>query len=84
MSPRLLPLLALALAGCSGAPTITIAGSLVPAWLACAVLGVGAAVVARLVFVATGLARVLPLQLAVCSSLGFIVAALVWAAWVGR
>jgi hypothetical protein len=82
---RFLPLVgaSLLLGACSRAPGLTLAGSYVPAWLACAVLGVVAAIAARAGLVAAGLGEALPWPLLVCGALGCIVASLVWLAWVG-
>lgn len=71
------------LAGCGAAPSLTVVGSYFPAWLACGIIGVVAAVIARIVFVATGLADTLPLQLYVCAAIGIVVACLIWLVWVG-
>jgi len=76
-------MMALCLNGCAvrGAPSFVLFGALFPAWMFCAVLGILAAIVARVVFVASGLAYVLPLQLFVCASIGVcaaLVAGLVW------
>jgi hypothetical protein len=71
------------LAGCGAAPSLTVVGSYFPAWLACGVIGVVAAVVARIVFVATGLVDMLPLQLYVCAAIGIFAACLIWLVWVG-
>lgn len=70
--PCALALTALALSGCEvrGAPSFTLFGAYFPAWMFCAALGILAAIVARAVFVATGLAYVLPFQLFVCASIG--------------
>ena len=67
---------------CAGAPSITVAGAFFPAWLVCALIGALAAVVARMIFVATGLAQTLPLQLLVCVALGVLCGALAWTAWI--
>ena len=60
------------LSGCTvrGAPSYTLFGAYFPAWMFCAALGILVAILARVVFVATGLADVLPLQLFVCVSIG--------------
>ena len=60
------------LTGCAldGAPSFPLAGAFFPAWMACAAIGVVAAGVARALFVVTGLAGVLPLQLFVCAAVG--------------
>jgi len=65
-------MISLGLNGCAvqGAPSFVLFGAFFPAWMFCAVLGILAAIVARVVFVASGLARVLPLQLFVCGSIG--------------
>jgi len=70
------------LAGCGGAPSVTIAGAYFPAWLFCAIVAVVVAAMARGVMVATGLVRVIPLQLAVCMSIGILMAVAVWKVWV--
>jgi len=82
---RALPALALTClpAGCAGAPSITVAGAYFPAWLACALVAVAGAIVARIAMVATGLAGTLPLQLSVCVALGSLCGLALWAAWVG-
>jgi hypothetical protein len=46
-----------------------------------ALIGIGAAIAARVVFVRTGIAEVVPQQLLVCSSVGVIVALLTWLLW---
>lgn len=68
--------------GCSGAPSITIAGAYFPAWLLCAVIAVVAAAFIRVLMVATGLSNFIPYQLAVCCSAGAIVALILWHLWV--
>lgn len=79
------PVLALALlpGACRGAPSVEVAGAYFPAWLSCALVAVVGAILARAAMVATGLAEVIPLQLFVCFSIGLLVAALVWVAWIG-
>ena len=81
-----LPLVSLFVSGCSvsGAPAVAIAGAYFPAWMACALLGIVTAIVARIVFVASGLATTLPFQLFVCTSIGCWVAFLAWLLWFGR
>jgi hypothetical protein len=70
--------------GCGGAPSVTIAGAYFPAWLLCAVIAVVAAVLIRVVMVATGLSKFIPYQLAVCCSAGAIVGLILWHLWVVR
>lgn len=71
------------LTGCAGAPSIPLAGAYFPAWLLCALIGVLGAAVARALFVMSGVAQLLPLQLFVCTAIGAAVAALLWWVWVG-
>jgi YtcA family len=76
----------LPLCGCSevGAPSFDLFGAFFPAWLLCAVLGIFVALGARILFTARNLTDVLPFQLSVCTSLGAIVALLVWLVCFGR
>jgi hypothetical protein len=76
-------LLAFALEGCGAAPSFSVVGAYFPVWLASAVIGGLAALIARLVFVATGLSTELPFQLFVCAAIGILVGILVWLLWVG-
>jgi hypothetical protein len=80
---RLLLLLAQTalLSGCSGAPSLAIAGAYFPAWLACAVVGVITTVLARGLMASTHLTTVIPFQLAVCTAIGVLVALAVWLSW---
>ena len=71
----------LLLAGCGGAPSVTIAGAYFPAWLLCGLIAVLAAVIARGLMIATRFSNYIPYQLAVCSSIGVIVALVVWQLW---
>ncbi len=71
----------LSLSGCGGAPSLTIAGAYFPAWLLCSLITVLVAVVVRVLMVVTGLSNHLPYQLAVCASIGVIVALVVWQLW---
>jgi hypothetical protein len=66
--------------GC-GAPSLIIAGAYFPAWLVCAILAVLVAAVVRALMVATRLSQLIPFQLAVCTSIGAIVALIVWFMW---
>jgi YtcA family len=75
-------LLAALSSGCDGAPSVTVAGAYFPAWLVCALIGALAAVLARAIFVATGLAQALPLQLLVCVSAGVLCGAVAWVLWI--
>ena len=67
---------------CAGAPSTVVAGAYFPAWLVCALIGALAAVLTRVLFVATGLAQALPLQLLVCVSTGMLCGAMAWTLWI--
>jgi hypothetical protein len=79
----LAPVCATALSGCAlrGAPSYEIFGAFFPAWMVFALIGIGAAIAARVVFVRTGVAEVVPQQLLVCASIGVIVGLLTWLLW---
>jgi hypothetical protein len=62
----------------TGAPSFTLFGAFFPVWLLCGTVGIVGAVVARLAFVSSGLANILPYQLAVCTAIGVIAALLLW------
>lgn len=64
--------------GAHGAPYFSVFGAFFPAWMFCALLGILAAISVRLVFVASGLASLLPFQLLVCSSLELCAALCIW------
>jgi hypothetical protein len=49
----------------------------------CAALGVAAAIAARIGFVVTGLANILPFQLFVCASIGLGCGLFAWLLWFG-
>ena len=68
------------LSGCAeaGAPSFTLFGAFFPAWMFCAAIGIVGAGLARVVFVGTGLATVLPYQLLVCTALGTVMAIAAW------
>ncbi len=72
---------ALSLVGCGGAPSVTIAGAYFPAWLLCGLISILVAVIVRGLMVVTGLSNHIPYQLAICSSIGVIVALVVWQFW---
>jgi hypothetical protein len=82
----ILPLVSCSLAGCAnrGAPSYSLFGAFFPAWMFCAVLGIFAAIGARVIFVVTGLSSVLPFQLFVCISIGVCFAVLAWLFWFGQ
>jgi hypothetical protein len=78
--------LASALGGCAvrGAPSFVIAGSYFPGWMFCGLIGIVLAIAARIGFVASGLAGVLPFQLFVCTAIGLSCGVLAWLLWFGQ
>ncbi len=74
------------LSGCAlrGAPAFALFGSYFPAWMLCSLIGIFGAIGARLIFVISGLAQVLPLQLFVCAAVGLCCALLAWLFWFGQ
>ncbi|MGF6260644.1 YtcA family lipoprotein [Paraburkholderia youngii] len=76
----------LLLAGCvlRGAPSFEIFGAYFPIWLLGGVIGLLAALLAHRLFVATGWASIVPLQLSVCLAIGLMVAVLVWLSGTGH
>jgi hypothetical protein len=79
----LLGLIAMLQSGCAsrGAPSFVFFGAYFPSWMLIACIGIAAALVARVASVATGIADDLPFPLAVCTSVGVIVAVIVWFVW---
>ena len=75
-----------ALGGCvaQGAPSFILFGAYFPAWMLCAMIGIVAALAARIAMVANGLSETLPFQLIVCTSFGLIAAISSWLVWFGR
>ncbi|WP_235895546.1 YtcA family lipoprotein [Yersinia alsatica] len=67
---------AIALSGCtrSEAPSFALFGSYFPAWLACAFIGVIAAMAARVLFIRVGIDEVLPWRLLIYVCLALAVA----------
>jgi hypothetical protein len=67
-----------------GAPSFSLFGAFFPGWMFCGLIGVIAAILARVAMVSSGLARILPFQLFVCASIGLIIGLLVWLVWFGQ
>jgi hypothetical protein len=67
-----------------GAPSFTLFGAFFPAWMFCALIGIIGAIAARAAMVSSGLAKILPFQLFVCTSIGLIVGLLAWLIWFGQ
>jgi YtcA-like protein len=81
----LVVLLPIMLGGCTRgtAPAFQIFGAFFPAWLMCALVGAVGAIVARILFVTTGLSDILPFQLFVCTAIGVLCGALTWLLFFG-
>nr|WP_294521517.1 YtcA family lipoprotein [uncultured Rhodopila sp.] len=61
-----------------GAPTFSIAGAYFPAWMVCLCLGIASSLLGRVVFIAIGIDRLLPLKFAVYVSLGLLAGLAIW------
>lgn len=61
-----------------GAPLFTFFGAYFPAWLLCGLLGILAAVLARVIFIAVGIDAVMALRLLTYSSIGILCAVGSW------
>jgi hypothetical protein len=81
--PKLAGAIALscALSACSGSPSRNILGSYFPAWMVCALVGLAAALAARVALKASGLLGELPAPLVVLLSLGCATTFALWLLW---
>lgn len=77
---RLLSLVALAvlLHGCAGAPSVALLGAYFPLWLLSALVGIAGALASWRIFIATGWAETVRLQLLVNTAIGLMIAEIVW------
>jgi hypothetical protein len=73
----LLLTLSLSVSGCGGAPSYNLFGAYFPAWMFCPLIGIVAALTARVIVGIEGIANELPHPFAVCMALGVILAILV-------
>ena len=85
LAASLLPV-ALAVAGCAtrSAPSFSLFGAYFPSWMMCALIGIVAAVGARVLLVALRWLDAVPYPLSVCTAVGVIVGAGTWLVWFGR
>jgi hypothetical protein len=67
--------------GCSGSPSRNILGSYFPSWMVCALLGLAAALAARMVLKASGLLSELPVPPVVLLSIGCATTFALWLLW---
>src|SRR5580658_6877244 len=70
-----------ALSACSGSPSRNILGSYFPSWMVCALLGLAAALAARMVLRASGLLSELPVPPVVLLSIGCATTFALWLLW---
>ncbi len=73
-----------ALSACSAAPAQNILGSFFPAWMLCASIGVGAAILARLCLGAIGIEASVPAPPLTYIALAAAITLLVWLLWFGH
>ncbi|GAA0839259.1 MAG: hypothetical protein CL858_20270 [Cupriavidus sp.] len=66
------------LGGCAGAPAFGLFGAYFPLWLLSALVGIVGAVISWRIFVATGWAQIVRLQLLVNTAIGLMIAEIVW------
>ena len=83
-SPVFLVMLTSLLEGCTGAPAVSLLGAYFPLWLLSCVVGVLGAVLSYQLFVKTGWAQTVGLQLLVNSAIGLIIAEIVWLIGMGH
>jgi hypothetical protein len=69
------------ISGCSGSPSRNILGSYFPSWMVCALVGLAAALIARMVLKGSGLLGELPAPLVVLLSIGCAVTFALWLLW---
>jgi YtcA family len=69
------------LAGCNGAPSRNILGSYFPSWMVCALVGLGVALLARMLFRLTGLLDELPIPFVVMLSIACATTFALWLVW---
>ena len=74
-------LLTCMISGCDGSPSRNILGSYFPSWMVCSLVGLAAALAARVALKASGLLRELPEPLVVFLSIGCAVTFALWLLW---
>jgi hypothetical protein len=73
----LIPFLLLC-SGCTYAPSVPMFGAFFPGWMLCALLGIGLAVIVRVLSIVTGLARVVAIPPVIYPLLAMLFAAVGW------
>ncbi len=74
-------LLTCMISGCSGSPSRNILGSYFPSWMVCSLVGLVAALAARVALKASGLLSELPAPLVVLLSIGCAMTFALWLLW---
>ena len=69
------------ISGCSGAPSRNILGSYFPSWMVCALVGLAAALAARVALKSSDLLSELPAPLVVLLSIGCATTFALWLLW---
>lgn len=70
-----------ALSGCDGAPSRNILGSYFPSWMVCALAGIALALIARVIFKASGLLEQLPVPFVVMLAIACAGTFALWLLW---
>jgi hypothetical protein len=70
-----------ALGGCDGAPSRNILGSYFPSWMVCALGGIAVALIARVIFKASGLLEELPVPFVVMLAIACAATFALWLIW---
>jgi YtcA family len=76
--------IALAVSGCSRAPTIDLLGSYFPAWMLCAGVGVVVAVIIRRILAMAGIDEYIVAPLLTYAGLALSATMLLWLLWFGH
>jgi hypothetical protein len=76
--------IALPVAACSYAPTMDLFGSYFPAWMLCAALGIGAAIIIRQILAVAGITDYVVAPLLTYAGLAVSATLLAWLLWFGH
>jgi hypothetical protein len=76
--------IALPVAACNSAPTLNLLGSYFPAWMLCATVGIGAAVIIRQILAVAGINDYVVAPLLTYAGLAVSATLLVWLLWFGH
>ena len=76
--------IALPVAGCSYSPTLNLLGSYFPAWMLCAVIGIGASVIIRQILAVAGINDYVIAPLVTYAGLAVSATLVAWLLWFGH